>query len=249
METGKVFKRQEKKYLISRQEYDRFLGIINDKVSPNKFFSSVVMNIYLDTEKNDLIIKSIDRPNFKEKVRIRAYGIPTPDDNIFFEIKTKRKIRQNKNGFKRRFQLRLRDFYDYIDGKTELLSVARKEIEKSTDIQIAKELDYIVKKFQLRPKILISCERKSYDGREDSDLRITFDENLRYRYNNLRLEEGPSGKKYFQDKKNIIMEIKTTNSMPIWLVHALNECKIFPQAFSKYGKIYEKCFREGVENV
>lgn len=243
---NKVFRRVEKKYLISETQKKKLLKLCGKNLKKNKFFASTVCSIYFDTENDDLIIKQIDKPLdkpiFKEKVRLRSYNVPKKDDYIFFEIKTKHKELEDniKIGDKRRFELFLKDYDDWANGKASLVEIAERKVEVTNDVQIAKEIDYVIKYLKLVPKIFIACERESYEGKENSHLRVTFDSNLRYRTNKLKLDEGDSGKKYFKDKKNIILEIKTDGGMPLWLVHALNELKIYPQPFSKYGKIYQQ---------
>ena len=248
---GKVFRRVEKKYLITEEQKQKFLEICGDNLKKNKYFASTVCSIYFDTENDDLIIKQIDKPLdkpfFKEKVRIRSYNVPKMKDYIFFEIKTKTKDRKVKIGDKRRFQLLLSDYYDWEKGKASLVDIAERKVEKTNDIQIAKEIEYIIKYLKLVPRIFIACERESYEGAEDSQLRVTIDSGLRFRKNKLKLEKGSDGKKFFKDDRNIILEIKSAGGMPFWLIHALNELKIYPQAFSKYGKIYQSM--KGETNV
>lgn len=97
--------------------------------------------------------------------------------------------------------------------------------------------------YHLKPKLFLAYDRNSYYAKEDSNLRITFDQNIRSREEDLRLELGDSGKLYF-NKPMYIMEIKTLGSYPMWLVHALNDNYIYPASFSKYGSIYERSIKE-----
>ena len=105
-------------------------------------------------------------------------------------------------------------------------------------MQIAREVDYLIQKFDLKPKLLVMYNRESY--RNDEGLRITFDEKLKYRDKNLSLSKAKHDKIYFKDKKNIIMEVKARGALPLWLVKVMSENKIYPEQFSKVGKIYEK---------
>ena len=153
-----------------------------------------------------------------------GYNIPSLEDDVFLEIKCK------YDGIvsKRRIKLKLQEFYQYLESKT-----------APKNHQIMKELDYLFHFYQLQPSYFIAYDRKSYRGIQDSDLRITIDSNLRSRREDLHLELGDAGKKYFPED-HYIMEIKTLESMPLWLVHCLSELKIFPISFSKYGSIYQK---------
>ncbi|MBQ2660242.1 polyphosphate polymerase domain-containing protein [Candidatus Saccharibacteria bacterium] len=251
LNAGKVFRRVEKKYLISKEEKDLILKLIKKHVRKNKYFQSTVCSIYFDTKNDDLIIKQVDKPldkaSFREKVRLRSYNVPKMEDYIFFELKTKHREGKDKLSDKRRFQFLLKDYYDWEKGRATLEEIAKRKIEKTNDVQVARELEYIIKYLNLAPKILIACERESYEGKEDKQLRLTFDDGLRYRSKDLKLEKGANGKKFFEGEKNIIMEIKAAGGMPLWLVEALNKLKAYPQPFSKYGKIYQQM--KGKKNV
>lgn len=194
---------------------------INKYLEKDIYYESKICNIYFDSDNNDLIINSLEKPIFKEKLRLRSYGIPSMDDDVFFEIKTKYKGVVGK----RRHKLKLSEFYDYLNNHS-----------YDENNQILKEIDYFFKYYNLKPSIYISYNRYSYKGKQD-DLRITFDYNLKSRRNNLNLEKGDEGQKYFKDKY-YIMEIKTLGSIPLWLVESLSELKITPTSFSKYGNIY-----------
>ena len=117
-----------------------------------------------------------------------------------------------------------------------------KNADSPNDYQVAKEVDYLIEHFDLKPKILVFYTRESYQGEEG--LRITFDENLQYRTKNINFTKQKSDKNYFDDEKNIIMEIKAHGVLPLWLVKKLSAERIFPQQFSKVGKIYQKIGKE-----
>ena len=102
-----------------------------------------------------------------------------------------------------------------------------------------KELDYYFKTLNLKPSIFVAYDRLSYKEKDNNNLRITIDANLRSRYNDLLIEYGSYGKKYF-DNDTYIMEIKVLDSMPIWLVRSLSDLQIYPVSFSKVGSIYIK---------
>ncbi|MBQ9072009.1 MAG: polyphosphate polymerase domain-containing protein [Bacilli bacterium] len=219
-----VFKRVEKKYLLSEEQRKLLFEKINQNLVKDKYYKSTICNIYFDTINDDLIINSLEKPKFKEKVRLRSYKVPTLEDEVFLEIKAKFKGVVGK----RRLKMSLESFYDYLE---------KNEYDKN--LQIMKEINYYFEYYSLKPAIFIAYDRISYRGCDDDNLRITLDSNLRSRYDNLRLEDGDMGEKYF-DKKTYIMEIKTLGAMPLWLVRSLSELKIYPTSFSKYGRIHEK---------
>lgn len=219
----KIFKRVEQKYLIKEDDYKKLFALINPYLEKDKYFKSNIHNIYFDTKDNDLIINSIEKPIYKDKLRIRSYGTPKMSDTIFFEIKNKYKGTVGK----RRVCMTLEEFYNYLEKGI-----------FDQDNQIMKEIDYFIKYYKLVPKIFIAYDRLSYKAKED-DLRVTFDFNLRSRRNHLNLEYGDKGDNFFSENY-IIMEIKTLGSLPLWFTHSLSKLKIYPSSFSKYGNIYKK---------
>lgn len=223
-----IFKRVEQKYVLTEQEYKLLFKKINKYLKKDKYFKSTICNIYFDTINNDLIINSLEKPIFKEKIRLRSYQVPSINDDVFLEIKEKYKGIVGK----RRIKIKLKDFYTYL-----------KTNNYDKDNQIMNEINYYFKYYDLKPAIYIAYDRLSYCGVDDNSLRITIDSNLRSRNSDLNLELGDAGKCYFKDK-NYIMEIKTLGSMPLWLVRSLSELKIYPTSFSKYGSIYQKELKE-----
>lgn len=169
-----------------------------------------------------MIRTSLEKPIYKEKVRIRSYGKVLDNDKIFFEIKKKYKGITNK----RRITLTYQNLKNYLN---------KNKIPDNSNIQIFNELDYLMNYYELKPKVFISYDRISYISKENKNLRITFDTNLNYRLDELNLE-NETGNQFNNDK--YILEIKTLDSFPMWLVNALSELKIYPTSFSKYGNIY-----------
>lgn len=218
-----VFQRVEQKYIISKEQRDNLLEKINEYVEKDPYFESKICNIYFDNNENDLMVNSLEKPEFKAKVRLRSYDVPNMDSQVFLEVKDKYKGVVGK----RRIKLSLKEFYDYYENGL------------VKDNQIMKELNYYFKMFDLKPFIFLAYDRNSYYEKGNRNLRITLDSNLRSRYNDLRLELGDNGKKYF-DEDTYIMEIKVMNAMPLWLTRILSELKIYPTSFSKVGSIYSK---------
>lgn len=234
----KIFDRIEKKYIITAAERKTLLKIIRQHMDKDTYHKSGVYNIYFDTDHFDFIINSIDHPIFKEKLRARSYE---GYDKVFFEIKTKMLGKDANIGYKRRVLVTRKDYNELVKHQASMLELAEREIEKCDDLQIAKEVDYFIKQFDLKPQILVYYNRESY---KHEDLRITFDTNLKYRHKNLTFSKKTKDKTYFNSDKNIIMEIKAHGAMPLWLVEILSREHIYPQRFSKIGKIYEQLRKE-----
>lgn len=230
----KTFNRVEKKFLITKADKKALLQTIKKKMKKDSYHKSGVYNIYFDTDNYDFIINSIDHPIFKEKLRARSYE---GYDKVFFEIKTKMLGHDFNVGYKRRVLVNHKDFYNIMKKKADVVDIIKHNAKNGADRQIAREVDYFIKKFNQKPKILVYYKRESYKG--DNNLRITFDENLKYRNRNLKFTKNARDKLVFKNDNNIIMEIKASGSYPLWLVELLTSEHIYPQQFSKIGKVYE----------
>lgn len=219
-----IFKRIEKKYFVSPEQIRLLMSKIQNLIEPDKYGVSTICSLYLDTPDFLLIRNSIDAKTYKEKLRLRSYGTPDKNDKVFLEIKKKFK----GVVYKRRISLPLYEAMDYIDN-----------LNKPMDSQIMREIDYAMNFYNHpKPKMLVSYKRMAFFAKEDSNIRITFDSDVRYRSENLYLDQGDNGTKILPENVTI-MEIKTSGAMPLWLSKALDECKIYPTSFSKYGTSYK----------
>ena len=163
---NKVFDRIEKKYLISMAEKRELMKVIRRNMKRDHYHRSEVFNIYFDNDNYEMIAQSIDWVDFKEKIRARFYG---GYDRVFLEIKTKIYGEDDENiGYKRRVMITHEDFDELINKKTSAEELAKRAVETVNDIQIAKEVDYLIKQFDLKPKILVKYNRESY--KDDSGL-------------------------------------------------------------------------------
>ena len=220
-----VFKRVEKKYLLSEDLYQKLFEKINNYITVDTYDFSTICNIYFDTDDYLLVNRSIEKPIYKEKVRLRSYGVPKKNSKVFLEIKKKYKGVVEK----RRVSAPLKEFYTYFDiGKY-----------PNVDTQIMNEINYCFKFYNLKPKVFLAYDRYSYKGKDDSNFRITFDKNIRSRTDNLYLENGDNGM-LLLDKNCYIMEVKTLGAYPLWFAQILSELNIYPTSFSKYGNVYKK---------
>lgn len=223
MQTKTVFERTEKKYLITTTLRDILLEKIADKMLPDLYGKSTICSLYFDTDDFRLIRNSIEKPIYKEKLRLRSYSVPDEYSEVFLELKKKYK----GVVYKRRKTM------DYISAKEYIYN--HKMPDNS---QIMKEIDWTMNFYRdLKPKMFIAYDRCAYFGKDDENLRITFDMDLRYRTDNLSLSAGSDGEKVI-DESLCIMEIKALKAMPMWLCDMLNELKIYPSSFSKYGTAY-----------
>ncbi len=219
------FKRYEKKYFLTPSQYEKFIELIKDKVLTDPYGSYTVCNIYYDTDDWRLIRASVEKPYYKEKLRVRSYGVPKDGDTVFAEIKKK----CGGVVYKRRISLKSEFAEEYLENPQKYENFG----------QIGNEIAYFQKFYGAAPKVFIAYDRTAFFGKEDPDLRITFDRNIRWRNTHLDLRAGDFGQPLTGDNR-ILTEIKISDSCPLWLTKALSRTGAFPISFSKYGKCYEK---------
>jgi len=231
--TIEVFNRIEKKYLLDETTFEKLVKQLEeymeaDEYNKNREYYSIC-NIYYDTPSDELIRNSLERPAYKEKLRLRSYGVPKLEDLVFLEIKKKFGGIVNK----RRTAFLLKDAYTYMETKK------IPEKKPYMNPQILQELDTFLNRYQLVPKVYLAYDRKAFFGREDPAFRVTFDTNLRSRRQQLKLEEGSQGVPLLEEGI-WLMEIKIAEAVPLWFTHLLSEYEIYPTTFSKYGTEYKK---------
>lgn len=222
-----IFKRYEIKYLISKEQQKEIKNRMREYMVGDKYGRSTICNIYFDTPSYLLIRRSIEKPVYKEKLRLRSYGTAQPDSTAFIELKKKYK----SVVYKRRISMTEEDAMKYLCKR-----------EKITDTQITREIDYFFSQYEaLQPAVFLSYEREAFYAKDDYDFRITFDENILWRDYNLSLCSGIHGSPILQNGQ-VLMEIKTGAAIPLWMTSILSEKHIYKTSFSKYGNAYQKIF-------
>lgn len=223
MANGFTFKRKELKYLITQKQKDALIEAIKGHIVPDAYEKYSISNIYLDTYDNRLIGNSIQKPIYKEKIRIRSYGPVTDQDQVYIELKKKFK----GIVYKRRIKMPYGEAKEYILGHA------------SRTGQIESEIDYFLNFYgELHEAMLIAYDRHAFSGKADSELRITFDDNVTWRDTNVNLNDEVYGHALLEDNK-CILEIKCSSAMPLWLARALSNEKIYKTSYSKYGQAYK----------
>jgi len=224
-----TFERIEKKYLLDAQTYQILLPRLQKYMAIDEYGLSTICNVYYDTPQYDLIRRSLEKPVYKEKLRIRSYGVPREDSPVFVEIKKK----WQGVVYKRRVELSMQEGRDYLNNSV--------KPEKNT--QIRREIDYFLDFYKPVPKMYIAYDRIAMYGKQDESLRLTLDFNIRARDYDLDLTKGDDGR-LLMDKGMVLMEIKVGGAYPIWLSSLLNEMKIYQISFSKYGTAYQQMMRD-----
>lgn len=221
-----VFKRKEIKYLLSYPQWKELLKRTEPFIQLDQYGKHLITNIYYDTDNWYLARQSMSKPVYKEKVRVRSYGVPKTDEDVFLELKKK----YEGIVYKRRTSMPLKKTIRFLNHE-------KMEQLDQTD-QILREFQYVLNLYSdLKPAMYISYERLAYFGKEDPSIRITFDQNILYRTYDLSLEKGSYGKEILPAKK-LLMEVKIGGGMPVWLADIFADLKIYPAKFSKYSTGY-----------
>lgn len=233
MAYANTFMRREIKYLLTAELEAALLDRISGLMTEDHFSQQTNGSLYCDSPDDVLIRTSLEKPVYKQKLRLRTYGIPEDDSIAFLEIKKK----FQGVVYKRRAQTTYREAIEYLNGG------ALPECTGYNDTQVIQEIDWLVKRFQLMPKTAIFYDRRAYHANDDPELRLTLDRNIRYRRDELDLRSGTNGI-LLKNQPNCIVEIKSVGAIPLWLAHILTELSLFPGSFSKYGTAYRECLAQ-----
>ena len=218
-----VMKRYELKYLLNSEQLQYFMDHISHYMKVDKYGLTSIASIYFDTPDYRLINKSIEKPKYKEKLRLRGYGIVAPGKPTFLEVKRK----CESIVYKRRIALSETEAFELITSK-----------EAKEKTQISRELEAFMETYKnLEPKYMIIYDRLAY-YQDNSDLRITIDMNPRYRTDDLNLHTSMEGKPLIEEG-GAILEVKVQHSVPLWLSTILSKGRIYQTSFSKVGTAHK----------
>ena len=236
MSTQMVFKRYEIKYLLNRKQKEKVLQAMEPYMELDEYGRSTIRNIYYDTDNYRLVRTSLEKPVYKEKLRVRSYQAAAPEDKVFVELKKK----YDSVVYKRRINIAEGQAMKYLAGTA----------PAPVHTHITEEIDYFLEFYRtLAPKVFLSYEREAFYTKEQSEFRVTFDENILFREEDLSLGCGVYGEALLEPGQTL-MEIKTPGGIPLWMVKVLTEEKIHKTSFSKYGSAYQTMFmRERGEAV
>ncbi|MBE6695876.1 MAG: polyphosphate polymerase domain-containing protein [Ruminococcaceae bacterium] len=219
-----VFKRYELKYILTPEQKEKLISAMSPYMQLDKYGRTTIRNIYFDTDNYRLIRRSIERPAYKEKLRIRSYSQATADSTVFVELKKK----YEKVVYKRRLPLSEREAFAWVLRKKAC----------PVDSQISHEIDYFIDFYgALKPTAFLSYEREAYYEKDGGDFRVTFDDNILCRQTDLDLCSSVYGRPILPEGK-ILMELKCSGGIPLWMTEALSHEHIYKTSFSKYGTAY-----------
>ena len=228
MDVITVMKRYEMKYVLSKEQLDYLKNALVGHMVIDQYGKTSIASIYYDTPDYHLIRTSIEKPTYKEKMRLRAYGVVERGEPVYLEIKRK----CQGVVYKRRIETSEKDVSRFLKHDDDFIGEG----------QIAKEMVYFRDYYQnLEPKIMIAYDRTSYKEL-DGDIRLTIDENPRYRTYDLNLHTSMDGQPLLP-LGGAILEIKVQQEMPLWLADILDKGKIYQSSFSKVGTAYKQSMK------
>lgn len=230
MKNQMTFQRYEFKYLMDVRQQQAVLEAMAPYMVPDEYSHSSIRNLYLDTPDFRLIRRSLEKPIYKEKLRVRSYGRAEEHAQVFVELKKK----YRSVVYKRRISIPQDQARACLDG-----------VSPWPDSQIGAELAYTMDFYKnLRPIVFLSYERDAFHGTEDPGFRVTFDTQILYRREELTLDSKPWGIPILPAGQ-VLMELKVSGGLPIWMAHTLSELGIFKTSFSKYGTAYQNILLTG----
>ena len=220
-----VMKRYEMKYLMTPEQTAYFKESVSAYMRVDKFGLTSIASLYYDTPNYRLIRTSIEKPPFKEKIRLRSYGLATDASPVFLELKRK----AYGIVYKRRVQSTIPLVEKFFYGEGDICAGG----------QINREITTFRDYYQtLVPACLIIYDRVAY-FQPDGDLRLTIDHCPRYRYEDLNLTTSMVGTPLLPDGYTIL-EVKVQQAVPLWLSALLTKGQIYKTSFSKYGEAYRQ---------
>lgn len=222
-----IFSRREQKYLITRYQYEALVDLMYPYMRYDKFGNAgryTVTSLYFDNDERQIYFETKNKLKFRQKLRLRIYDETDIDGTAFFEVKQKHNNVVNK----RRTAIPLMDAYRYINKPDRDLCNYQ-----TSNPQIFKEVDYFRRFYQLDPEMVVSYDRHAFHCITNPDLRVTFDLNLRCRNEDLNIEYGPYGE-HFIDSNLVVLEVKVTHSVPLWLTRFLQDLNCEQRSASKF---------------
>lgn len=221
-----VFSRYEMKYLLTPNQKQRILEAMAPYMKLDAYGRTTIRNIYFDTPSYRLARQSLERPDYKEKLRIRSYEKADEFSQVFVELKKK----YDGVVYKRRIALPEWEAMDWISGALPCLK----------EEQIVREIDYFLSFYSpLEPAVFLAYDREAYFALDGSDLRVTFDDSILSRREETSLRRDVWGLPLLSQGQTL-MEIKCSGGIPMWMATVLSDQKIYKTSFSKYGAAYQR---------
>ena len=220
-----VMQRCELKYILNPTQEALLKQAMEGRMEPDRFGLTTIASLYYDTPDYRLVRASLEKPLFKEKLRLRSYGQATESSPVFLELKRK----ACDIVYKRRIGTTVEEAARFLHRADRLRVLG----------QISREISAFLDYYgPLIPTCVILYDRTAYVESE-GDLRLTIDAKPRWRADRLDLTYAPEGTPLLPSGCSIL-ELKVQDAIPLWLTRALSDGKIYKTSFSKYGEAYRK---------
>jgi hypothetical protein len=192
-----------------------------------------IVSLYYDNAERDCYWEKIRGERSRRKLRVRVYGsldgaLPPTS---FVEVKHKCEGR----GVKRRVRMPLEEALIVAAGQETSFPL------KLADRKIVEEVHQLVHRRGFQPCCCMRYDRQAFADRDpDSDLRITFDTGIAFRFDNLTpVPDDRNFKVYLHPDDQSVMEVKVTGAVPYWLSRMLGEHGCILRSHSKYCNALE----------
>ena len=258
-----TFKRYEIKYMLTPRQEEQIKKVMVPYMKEDEHGRSTILSLYFDTPDYLLIRRSMDHPVYKEKLRLRSYGVAKKNTTVFLELKKK----YDSVVYKRRISMPLSEAEQFLTNEKEAMTremqgvgkLQRPETDRQqsgtsetvrkkdpsvkeglpgNNVQIRNEIQYCIQSYcDLHPAVFLTYERDAFYGKNDREFRITFDHNILWRDHDLSLSAGICGAPILKEDQ-VLMEVKTAGAMPLWMTHYLTENRLYKTSFSKYATAY-----------
>lgn len=225
-----VFRRRELKFIIDGPQRQALEEVLRQRMVPDKHGRSTICNLYYDTADFRLIRRSLERPVYKEKLRLRSYGLATEDADVFLEMKKKYK----GVVYKRRIPITEPEAFAFMERRAPL----------PKDTQIGREMEYFREFYRdLAPRMYISYDREAWYDPNDGGFRVTMDQAIRFRTTDLSLAVPSHGREILPAERSVL-EVKAEGGIPMWMTEFLSTHQIRKESFSKYGRAFQQLLQE-----
>lgn len=228
-----VIRRKEIKFIINATQRQALEAVLLQRMVPDKHGRSTICNLYYDTPDFRLIRHSLERPVYKEKLRLRSYGLAKEDTDVFLEMKKKYK----GVVYKRRIPISEPEAFAFMERIAPL----------PKDSQIGREMVYFRDFYRdLAPRMYICYDREAWYDPNDGGFRVTMDQSIRFRTADLSLSLPPEGQEILPPDLSVL-EVKAEGGIPMWMTEFLSQHQIRKQSFSKYGRAFQQLLQKHLE--
>ena len=236
----KYFNRFEIKYQISLKERDNLIKIIRPfmRLDPhvNNNYDYEVRSLYFDSNFQHSFLEKKDGIPIRHKLRIRYYPSFSKNNQDFVFIEVKKKIKENIA--KSRVYVPLESAMHILDNNNDEAKLFYEKVS-AQDKNTLKEIWYLYKKYNLKPKCIVSYKRQPFLSKVEKTFRMTFDTNIMVRNYNFNLQIG-GGSKYVIPRGICIMEVKFNNFIPKWAIKIIQKNDCVQYKISKFVTGLEK---------